>query len=91
MVAVANVASVLRSKTVTVLVRLVTSESAAEFGSEGNAVDTRGIGNIADHGKGVRVHHHHMGAVRNVQPAGVTIESEIIQLGAPGTGTVLMR
>src|SRR6185436_6942733 len=56
----------------------VAGESAIEFGSERDAVNARGVGNIADRFAGIAVNHHDVRPSRNEQPARIGIEGEII-------------
>ena len=56
----------------------VADESAAELGSDGDAMDARSFGDSADEAKRVDVHYFDLCSVRNIKPAGRRIDSEIV-------------
>src|SRR6267142_1783507 len=56
----------------------IAGEAAAEVGSDGDAVDALGVGNVADNGVGVRIENHSVSAPRDVNATSVTVHIDVI-------------
>jgi hypothetical protein len=61
--------------------RTVAAEAFAELGRDGEPVHTRGVGDVADHGVGIEIHDNDVGAVRDIQPACLRIDRQIVPAG----------
>ncbi len=61
-----------------VVAAAVAGETAAEVGSDGNAVNPFGVRDVANDGVGVRIENHDVRAARDVNAAGVTIHVDVI-------------
>src|SRR6267154_2831048 len=56
----------------------VAVEAATEVGSDSDAMDTLGVGDVADDGVGVRIENHRVSAARDVNTAGVAVYIDVV-------------
>src|ERR1700674_5507657 len=56
----------------------VAGEAATEIGSDSDAMDALGIGDVAHDGVGVRIENHRVSATRDVNSAGVAVYVDVV-------------